>query len=73
MIIDLILDRKGGVPYNPKKFRFDVNEYGEIGQDIVHALDFLTEEDVQYELCRYVLNHGYRITITDWIRTQRWL
>lgn len=37
MIIDLILDRKDGTPYSPRKFYHDTMAYGPIGVDITRA------------------------------------
>jgi len=59
MIIDLILDRKDGVPYDAEKFYSDIMSYEsrDMSPDrsISAALDSGTNEDVQKALCNYVL------------------
>ena len=63
MIIDLILDRKDGVEYDPKEFYTQVREYEEEFNnrydDISRALDSGTEKDVKKALCHYIKNNGY--------------
>ena len=77
MIIDLILDRRGGVAYDPQQFYFDVLEYREIWPElsdpITRALDGGTEEDVKRELCKYVTENGYSPEICDYINSVSWL
>lgn len=77
MIIDLILDRRGGVAYDPQQFYFDVLEYRdiwpELSDPITRALDGGTEEDVKRELCKYVNGQGYNPEICDYINSVSWL
>ena len=77
MIIDLILDRRGGVAYDPQQFYFDVLEYRdiwpELSDPITQALDGGTEEDVKKELCKYVTENGYNPEICDYINSVSWL
>lgn len=74
MIIDLILDRKDGEPYNPREFYFSVMEYGGMfAERITRAMDEGTERDVKYQLCRYVLQCLYNEAICDYIESVNWL
>ena len=73
MIVDLILDRKDGVPYNPHSFYRSVLRYGDIGEDITRAMDYGTEEDVRRELCEYIHANEYNPAICDYINGRRWL
>lgn len=71
MIIDLILDRKDGKPYNAREFYFNVLAYGDVG--ICIAMDYGEEKDVKRELCRYLKNNGYNLTIGRYIYEKNWL
>lgn len=73
MIIDLILERKDGEPYNPEQFYRDVSEYGDIGWDIARALDAGTENQVKQALCQYIDNQGYSEHIKDFVNSANWL
>lgn len=73
MIIDLILDRKDGVPYSPEQFYRDVFDYGEIGWDITRALDAGTENQVKQALCQYIDNQGYSEHIKSFVNSVNWL
>ncbi len=73
MIIDKILDRKDGQPYNAGKFYRDCRAYGDIGNDIVNALDSGTEEQVKSALCAYVIENEYRPAICNYINRVTWL
>lgn len=75
MIIDLILDRKDGYPYNVRDFYYDVSAYeAEDGHfPISRALDSGTEEDVKRELCNYILENGYNKKICKYINSVNWL
>lgn len=74
MIIDLILDRKHGFPYNAKEFYKNVMLYEE-GTDfeISRALDGGTEKDVKKALCDYVIENGYNPSICNYINKTTWL
>lgn len=78
MIVDLILDRKDGVPYNAKKFYNYCREETSIfkyyiGEKITLAMDYGTNEDVQEALCAYILDQNYSPDICDYIRSVNWL
>lgn len=78
MIIDLILDRKDGEPYNAKRFYNAINRYVDVFPDtnaaaIAHAMDELTEQHVKHELCEYVLVGNYNPEICDYINSVNWL
>lgn len=77
MIIDLILDRKDGQPYNPTYFYEEVKEYGEvwpeIAKPIMRAMLSDKSSEVQDALCRYVDEQDYNPAIKDYIRSVNWL
>ncbi len=78
MIIDLILDRKDGCPYNAHEFYNDIRDYerlgvGTHGEDISIAMDYGDNRDVQRVLCQYVKRNGYPTDIEDYIRSQVWV
>jgi hypothetical protein len=76
MIIDLILDRKDGTPYNPKEFYNDVMEYESVfnlDRSISSALDYGDEKEIKKALCDYVINQGYNKNIRNYINDVRWL
>ena len=53
--------------YDPRNFYRDVLCYGEIGKEITLAMDYGTEEDIKYDLKRYVLSNEYSSSIFDYI------
>lgn len=78
MIVDRILDRKDGEPYNAKNFynycmdeMMDFGYY--IGGEITRAMDSRTNADVQEALCKYILEQDYNPEICDYIRSVDWL
>ena len=73
MIIDLILNRKDGQAYNPKKFYNDVLNYGEQGQEIAKALDSGEAEDIKRELNAYIMKNDYNPAICEWVNLVNWL
>jgi hypothetical protein len=73
MIIDLILDRKDGVKYNPRAFYSDCMGYGRVGYGITRALDNGTEQHVKQALCKYIDDNDYNLTIKDYINSVEWL
>lgn len=77
MIIDLILDRKDGEPYNASNFYREVVEWGEFvpeySDPITRAMDEGTEDDVKEALCEYVIKADYNPTICDYINSVQWL
>lgn len=78
MIIDLILDRKDGCPYDAHEFYNSVRAYERHGtgvsdERISIAMDYGDNRDVQRTLCEYVYSNDYPESIQDYIRTQRWI
>ena len=73
MIIDLILDRKDGVHYEPARFYYGVMDYGEVGFGITAAMDGGTEEDVKRELCKYIKDNEYNMELCEYINKVNWL
>lgn len=77
MIIDLILDRKGGDEYNARDFYYNVLQYREtwpnLSDPITRAMDGGTEQDVKKALCSYVSAAGYSPEICDYINSVNWL
>ena len=76
MIIDLILDRKGGNEYNAHDFYCDVMEYEStfnFNRAISRAMDGGTEQDVKKALCDYVINQRYNTGICTYINSVNWL
>lgn len=73
MIIDLILDRKDGIHYEPARFYYGVMNYGEVGFGITAAMDGGTEEDVKRELCKYIIDNEYNPDICRYINKVNWL
>lgn len=73
MIVDLILDRKGGHPYKAKEFYDDVMAYEEgTDYEISRALDGGTEKDVKKALCNYIMTQRYNPKICDYINKVQW-
>lgn len=76
MIIDLILDRKDGKEYKMKEFYNRLSEYGEIGQGIAGALDSGLNQDIGFELIKYIVDNEYDNVdgkICSFIRDVKWL
>lgn len=76
MIVDLILDRKDGEPYDAHDFYVNVMGYEAIfGMDfsISRALDIGTNKDVQKALCDYIEDNGYNPDIKNYIISQEWV
>ena len=76
MIIDLILDRKEGEPYNPKDFYTNVLAYEDVFKfepTISKAMDYGEEEDVKRALCDYINRQNYNPSICDYINSVNWL
>lgn len=77
MIIDLILDRRDGERYNPKKFYNEVMEYN---STFDHAFDYILEAmdtgedyDTKKALCKYIIDQGYDIEIMYFILSNKWI
>lgn len=78
MIIDLILDRKDGYPYDAHEFYNEIRDYERLGigvsdERISIAMDYGDNRDVQRTLCEYVYMNGYPDKIQQYIRTQQWI
>lgn len=78
MIIDLILDRKDGVPYSAHDFYIACRGYEQLqigthGEDISIAMDYGDNKDVQRVLCQYIDRNEYNPAIKDYIRSQVWV
>lgn len=71
MVVDCILDRKDGSPYNPREFYQDMLAYE--ADDISRAMDEGTEEDVKKALCDYIKFNNYNPAICDYINSVNWL
>lgn len=77
MIIDLILDRKGGVKYVANDFYLELMQYAETWPDmcdpIIKAMDAGSEQDVISELCKYVKEQQWPEVICNYISAVKWL
>lgn len=78
MIIDLILDRKvEAKEYSPRSFYNDLMQYyyvfPQIVEPIATALEGGNEQDIKYELCKYVKDQEYNKSICDYIKSVNWL
>ena len=73
MIIDLILDRREGTPYEPKTFYNSCMNYGNIADEITRAMDIGTEEDIKVALCAYIDKQEYNPEIKNYINSVNWL
>lgn len=76
MIIDLILDRKDGVPYDPRKFYYEILGYENTFNfdfSISETLDYGSELDVKNTLKKYIKTQGYNEDINQYIDSVNWL
>ena len=76
MIIDLILDRRGGVTYNAKEFYNDILQYEQVFDfdiSISGALDYGNEEQVKESLRAYIDQNDYNPDIKNYINSVEWL
>lgn len=77
MVIDLILDRKDGEPYDPKHFYNECMEYSAIFDGmfdaVTAAMDYGTEKDVKEALCKYIKDCEYNPEIMDYINSVNWI
>ena len=76
MIIDMILDRKDGIPYDPGRFySYCLGEESifKFDRTITRAMDYGTEDDVREALCSYVIRAGYNPDICNYVRRKKWL
>jgi len=76
MIIDLILDRRDGSPYNPISFYKDCKDYEDtfnFGFSISDEMENGIEQFVKLLICRYIMENGYDPEICDYINSVNWL
>lgn len=76
MLIDVILDRRDGVEYDPRELYSYLQEEGEVFPfywDYARIMDEGTEEEMREALCEYVRQHGYRSELCEYIRSMEWL
>lgn len=77
MIIDLILDRRDGDPYDARKFYHEVMEYNSVFDNafnyILEAMDKGTDYDVKKALCKYILDNDYNIEIMKFVLKSKWI
>ena len=77
MIIDLILDRRAGDEYDPRRFYAEVSDYGEIWPDLAYpiarAMDGGDEAEVKAALCDYIECNGYPEDIAEYVNSVKWL
>ena len=78
MIIDLILDRKDGYPYDAHEFYNEIRDYERLGigvsdERISIAMDYGDNRDVQRVLCEYIHRNSYPKEIQDYVRSQVWV
>lgn len=59
--------------YMPERFYQQVMDYGEVGWDILRAMDEGTEEDVKRELCKYIKDNEYNEELCEYINGVNWL
>lgn len=74
MIIDLILDVQADpASYVARNFYADMNSWKGYGWMIARAMDSGTNEDVQNELCRYVIENEYNPQVCRFILNFNWI
>ena len=78
MIVDMILDRKDGTPYNAKAFyNYCMEEWSifkyYIGEEITRAMDAGDNERTQAALCKYIEEQGYNPEICSYINGKNWI
>lgn len=76
MIVDLILNRKDGEPYNAKDTYNYITEHESLFNKeypISRAFDMGTNEDVQNALSKYITDGGYNPKIIEYIKSVDWI
>lgn len=73
MIIDAILDRRDGDPWDREAWEY-VREEAEIFEfaELVRALDGGRNADMRRELCAYVDRGGYNPAIKEYVNSVDW-
>ena len=74
MIIDVILDRRAGDEYTANEMR-RLYDYAMDFKfwDLAEALDCGGNEDIQRELCQYIIDQNYCPTIIDYVNSVDWV
>lgn len=78
MIIDAILDRKNGYPYDAREFydyvrSFEGRQFGTNGHAISYSMDYGENYDIQDSLCEYIDMNNYNPEIKEYINSVDWL
>ena len=76
MIVDLILDRKDGLAYNPISFYNSCKNYESsfnFSFSISKAMEQGVEQKVKHILCEYIFSQDYNPAICDYINSVNWL
>lgn len=80
MVIDIIIDRRDAIQdcgeddWDCDKARELYNAADDTSMpDLCYALDYLEEEDVKRELCKYIDDQGYRPSLKDFVNSVDWL
>lgn len=76
MIIDLILDRKDGLAYNPISFYNSCKRYEKsfgFHFSISRAMEGGVEQKVKHLLCEYIFSQGYNPEICDYVNSVNWM
>ena len=75
MIIDEVLNRKDGQPYEPKALYDYVTRCLDVdgAEQIATALDSGENRDVQNALCYYIDAHEYRPALKQYIQSVQWI
>lgn len=77
MLIDIILNRKDGLRYSVREFYYGLVNYfftwPNMIEPILRAVDRGNEDEVAFELCRYIVTQGYMYKHCNYIRSVKWL
>jgi hypothetical protein len=80
MVIDIIIDRRDAIQdcgeddwdYDKARELYNAADDTSLS-DLCYALDYLEEEDVKRELCKYIDDQGYRPSLKDFVNSVDWL
>lgn len=74
MIVDAILDRKDGHPYDEDVLKYMYDEAIHFRfWNLARAIDSGTEKDIKRELCNYIDDNDYNPAIKKYINKVDWL
>ena len=76
MIVDLILERREGEPYDAEDFYdyvIEAETLFDLPRDISRAMDSGDDEAVKAALCEYLRANGYNEKLCEYVRGQKWL